>query len=194
MGRALAPLSVLVLVLLAALPAAAQDASPSPATTGELASATREYRAAGNRLTGIIDVAFRVGEFATAADAHTALLQIGPAVLGQPGYDRLRPAPAPAVADESLAFAGPVTQNGVTIKLAVLLVRDGREVHTWTAAGFYDDPLPALLALAERWFARAGTPVASPAATIQPQDLLARLPTAEDLPAGSWDMRDRGTW
>ena len=162
--------------------ARAED-EPSP-FVGQTGEAARTYRARGARFEGPVLFVFAVVAFETAADAEAAF----PAVLARIGTEpetaRLSPVSEPPLGDEAVAFGGASTRDGFTVTMAALVVREDRFVHAWRVAGLAADPLPDLVAVAERVIGAAddeGTPAPG---TPDPEDLGDRLPDEDDLPSG----------
>jgi len=165
-------------------PAAAESVPPA----GFLGAAMLAFGPSDLR-TGIIRMEFRVAAFDTADHAEAALRQIGSTLPQSPVFADLQATPVPTLADDTLAFTGHFTAKNGTIKTAVLLIRDGEFAHVWVAAGFFDDPMPELLTVAQRWFAPTHP-------RIYDRFVLRDLfPQLEDLPADpSWKAQGGRTF
>jgi hypothetical protein len=97
----------------------------------------------------------------------------------------MAPAAAPVFADGNAAFVGSVTVGATQVPTALLIVRDGRFVHTWTLIRTAGDPLPDLFAVARAVFKPDGQVRGTP----ESHDLKSRLPSPDDLPPGFVPVR-----
>lgn len=156
---------------------------PAP-FVGQTGEATRSFRARGARLEGPILFVFAVVELETGEDAEAAFMVVQDGIGSDPDTAGLSRVDEPSLGDEAAAFGGASSRDGFTVTMAVLVVRADRFVHTWRAAGLATDPLPDLLAVAERGFEAAAGTEGTPEATPDPDDLLDRLPDEDDLPSG----------
>lgn len=68
----------------------------------------------------------------------------------------VRPASAPTLGDESVAYTGRIKGDGPPLDVAVLIVKSNENVHTWVGMGLSSDPLDSLLSVAESAFAENG--------------------------------------
>jgi len=184
--RQLLPFLAFVFALvLAPLPTAAQEATPSSTRPGPaegyLAQASREFNASGVRLIGTAAMAFIVAEFDTDENAEKGVPLVSEAVLESiANQGTLAPTSAPTYGDSTLAYTGKLDNEGYSFDAAILTIRDGRYVHVWFAAGLAADPLLDLTTLADRLLRDAS----QARATRESEELLNRLPSLSDMPTG----------
>ena len=182
---------VLIVAAQGGTPAATPVGEPPP-LPGQVAEAEREFSVRGTRPGGALAFRFGVAEFASLETAIAALPVVVDRIAAEQTMADLEQGTVGRIGDETLLFEGPVPGSGVVLDTAILLVRDGRYVHLWIGAALDADPVPDLLAVADRVLpdssAAGGTPGATPAGTPNgapnPEALLDRLPTINDLPEG----------
>ena len=169
----------------AVVPVTAQEPETLP---GQEAGARREFRADGPRLAGIVLLEVEVAEFDGRREAGRGFEAAVERVGEDEDTGQLGRVAGPAVGDETAAFAGSFSRDGFTVAVAVVVIRDDRFVHAWTASGLTDNPLPELLAVAERVIDGTGVEddgEATPGtATREAKKLLRLLPGAGDLGPG----------
>ncbi len=169
--------------------AATPRANAVPPLLGQIAEAERRYAASRPQQVGVVVLTLKVAEFDTEEHAAAAVSIVAEQVPRAPGFVGLQPVRATRVGDASSAFTGWVGSPTGPLAVAVLVFRDGRYVHAWSALGLTADPLPDLLALAGRTTGVEAPPPAPPAtpapgATPAASALLGRLPRLDQLPPG----------
>ena len=164
----------------AAAPAATPDPMEEP-----VAQATRRYVPDNFRLADIVGIQFAVHEMADEAAAEEALLEFEKALFDDPEFEGFRATSVETFADATVAYTDSTVADGGTpsaddldnTAIVVLVIRDGRFGHVWLAGALGTDPLPELLAVADKVFNERNEDE-------QPEDLLGRLPTPDEVPEG----------
>ena len=191
MHRLLMFLAVFAVAILPAL-TVAQEASPTatpyPPIEGVIAEAQREYQVSGLRLIGTAALSFVVFEFDTAENDEAAMPVVVQRLTEGAGLGELDPTSDPSFRESTLAYTGKLEQGDYAFDVALLVVRDGRFVHASVGVGLAADPLSDLLKIADQAFAdpRNGT------TTPDPEELVDRLPSLENLPPG-FVLQDEST-
>jgi hypothetical protein len=190
MLRGLTQLVFVSALLSSALPAAAQDATTPSAQNwtaeGVLDSASRSFQASDER-DGTFYLNFQVIAFDTPGHAEKGMGPFITAILEnlRPQESVARPIVAidpPSIGNAAIAYEGWLLMEGNTFDAAVLVIRDGRYLHSWFALGrgFAANPLLDLATLAEPFFP---DPFVS-STTPEPTRLLDSVPALSDLPLG----------
>ena len=169
--------------------AAAQEATPAagdpPPLPGQIAEATREFRSSGARADGASAFRFSVGQFVDATSAEAAVPAVVERIVTQTTMTARESANVPGFGDETLVFGGPIASGAATLETVVVLVRDGHYLHVWLGAGLAADPLPDLVAVGERVFARPAPVDVTPATgDVVAQWMLVLVQGLNDLPPG----------
>lgn len=176
----------------------AQDAtlvSQDRANIGAVQGASRTFSSANMRFDQIIALVALVVEYRDVALAEAAFEQTRHNVLNCPdddGGDWIEVS-APAVGDESVAFATTIGDEGeLQGTYKILLLRHGRFVYDFAGVAFVADPMDDLVLIANRLLAENRSVPQDRPTTIRTGGIWDRLPTLNDVPAGLAFQEDRG--
>lgn len=178
---ALTLLIVFCTLLYWACPAAAQDL----VVEGLLGGSAREFQAS-EMGDGTIYLSFAVIEFDSVAHAEDGIYPFSRDTLDMLTASGLTLSPsttvAPDVRESTLAWKGTMLIEGYTLDTAILLFRDGRYLHIWTAwgQGFAPNPLLDLATIAEQFY-RDKLPLYERDGAANRLDM---VPALSDLPPG----------